>query len=65
MVSDQAGGSNQARTPGALPRSRMLVYNLKFREGREIDPVDDLLVYVRQKEENGTKIGMPHKDVKR
>ena len=63
MLSDQAGGSIQARTPGAFPRSRKQVYDLKFRDGREIDPVDDFLVYVRQKEENGTKICMRHEDV--
>ena len=62
MLSDEAGGSIQARTPGALPRSRKQVYDLKFRDGREIDPVDDLLVYVRQKEENGRKICMRHED---
>lgn len=63
VLSDQAGGAIQARTPGALPRSRKQVYDLKFRDGREIDPVDDLLIYVRQKEENGTKICMRHEDV--
>ena len=62
MVSDQARGSIQARTPGALPRSRRQVYDFKFRDRREIDPVDNLLVYVKQKEENGTKICMRHKD---
>ena len=64
MVSDQAGGSIQARIPGTLPCSRKQVYDLKFRDGREIVPVDDLLD-VRQKEENGTKICMRHKDVTR
>ena len=31
MVSDQAGDSTQARTPGVLPRSRKQVYDLQFK----------------------------------
>ena len=60
LVCDQAGGSSQARTPGALPRSRKQVYDLQFRASQTKDPVDDLLVYARKREE---KIVLRHEDM--
>ena len=50
-VYDKAGGSSQARTPGTLPRSRKQVDDLQFTDNRENDPVEDLLVYARMKDE--------------
>lgn len=60
MVSDQAGGSSRARTPGVLPRSRKQVYDLQFKVGLNNDPVNDLLVYARKKEES---IVLRHEDM--
>ena len=60
LVCDQAGGSSQARTPGALPRSRKQVYDLQVRASQSKDPVDDLLVYAKKKEE---KIVLRHEDI--
>jgi len=60
LACDQAGGASQARTPGALPRSRKQVYDLQFRGSQRTDPVDDLLVYAKKKEEN---IVLRHEDL--
>ena len=57
---DKAGGSSQARTPGTLPRSRKQVYDLQFRANKENDPVEDLLVYARMKDDT---VVLRHEDL--
>ena len=59
-VYDKAGGSSQARTPGTLPRSRKQVYDLQFRANKENDPVEDLLVYARMKDDT---VVLRHEDL--
>lgn len=51
VVSRSAGGPSGANTAGELPRSRKQIYDLQFNSKREKDPVDDLLLYARHKED--------------
>lgn len=46
--------------PGVLPCSRKQVYDLQFKAGLNNDPVNDLLVYARKKEES---IVLRHEDM--
>ena len=59
-VMQKSGGPSKARTPGELPRSRKQVYDMQYNVLSAVDPVDDLLIYARQKD---TKLVMRHEDM--
>lgn len=59
-VAKKVRGVAGAKTAGELPRSRKQVYDLRAKSKGERDPVDDLIVYLRHKEE---KICLRHEDI--
>ena len=50
-VSGSVGGPPEAKTARELPRSRKQIYDLQSNPKRDKDPVDDLLLYARHKED--------------
>lgn len=60
VVKKDIGGPSSARTPGSLPRSLKQVSDIKVHGKRNEDPVDDLLVYARKKDE---KVILHHQDM--
>ena len=60
VVKEQGGGPSRARSPGVLPRSRKQIYNISAQAKNAVDPVDDLLVYARLKEQ---KVVLRHQDM--
>lgn len=59
-VKKEVGGPSRARTPGSLPRSLKQVSDIKVQAKRSDDPVEELLVYARKKDE---KIIFHHQDM--
>ena len=59
-VSGQVGGPAKAKTVGELPRSQKQVYDLQCNYKLERDPVEDLVVYARHKEQ---KVVLRHEDM--
>ena len=59
-VSGMAGGPAGAKSAGELPRSRKQVYDVQANSKRDLDPVEDLVVYARHKDE---KVVLRHEDV--
>ena len=59
-VKKEVGGPSRARTPGSLPRSLKQVSDIKVQAKRSDDPVEELLVYARKKDE---KIILRHQDM--
>ena len=59
-VVQKSHGPSKARTPGELPRSQKQVYDMQCNVLSAVDPVDDLLIYARQK---NTKLVMRHRDM--
>ena len=59
-VSGMAGGPAGAKSAGELPRSRKQVYDVQANSKRDLDPVEDLIVYARHKDE---KVVLRHEDM--
>ena len=56
LLMRNVGGPSSARTASDLPRSRQQIYNVKSRSTvHRADPVNDLLVYARDKEDELVK----------
>lgn len=55
-----AGGPETASTRGELPRSRRQIYDLKAKAKSQGDPVDELLIYARQKDDG---VVLRHEDL--
>ena len=55
-----AGGPAGAKSAGELPRSRKQVYDVQANSKRDLDPVEDLVVYARHKDE---KVVLRHEDM--
>lgn len=49
-VSGMAGGPAGAKSPGELPRSRKQIYDVQANSKRDLDPVEDLVVYARHED---------------
>lgn len=45
VVSSMTGGPTGAKSAGEVPRSRKQVYDVQARSKRDLDPVEDLVVY--------------------
>lgn len=59
-VKKEVGGPSRARTPGSLPCSLNQVSDIKVQARRSDDPVGELLVYARKKDE---KTILRHQDM--
>lgn len=60
LSSNMEEGPTGARTPGVLPRSRKQIHDINAYAKKNSDPVDDLLEYVRLKEE---RLVLRHQDM--
>ena len=59
-VSSMTGGPTGAKSAGEFPRSRKQVYDFQANSKRDIDPVEDMIVYTRHKDE---KMVLRHEDM--